>query len=198
MKAVRLVVAALAIAAMSASPALAGWKLAKQAAATTVAKGALAVTPVEGWNRWSARPIKKSEIWTLDGVALNELYFVSGLIPGETLYRDVAKKDRPLPKMGAGMQLTDIPDFVESSMRVALKTSVFRVTNVEPVRFAGRDGVRFAYEYAVEDSPLIRKGVASGTVAANQLYLITFTAPGVYYFDRDRPKAEAIMTSARL
>jgi hypothetical protein len=100
--------------------------------------------------------------------------------------------------MAAGMQLTDSPDFVESSMRVALKTSVFRVTNVEPARFAGRAGVRFVYEYAVEDSPLIRKGVASGTVAGNQLYLITFTAPGVFYFDRDRPKAEAIMTSAKL
>jgi hypothetical protein len=198
MKAIRIALVALMAAALPAAPAVAGWKLAKKSAVTAVARGSLAVTPAEGWNRWSARPIKKSEVWTLDGVALNELYFVSGLIPGETLYRDIAKKDHPLPKMVAGMQLTDIPDFVESSMRVALKTSVFRVTNVEPVRFAGRDGVRFAYEYAVEDSPLIRKGVASGTVAGNQLYLITFTAPGVFYFDRDRSKAEAVMASAKL
>lgn len=198
MKAIRIALGALLLAAVPTAPAVAGWKLARQSAATTVAKGTLAVTPAEGWNRWSFRPIKKSEVWTLDGIALNELYFVSGLIPGETLYRDVARKDRPLPKMTAGMQLTDIPDFVESSMRLGLKTSVFRVTSVEPMRFAGHDGVRFTYEYAVEDSPLVRKGIAAGTVAANQLYLINFTAPGVFYFDRDRPKVEAIMASARL
>jgi hypothetical protein len=73
MKAIRMAIAALAVAAIPAAPAVAGWKLAKQSAATTVAKGSLAVTPAEGWNRWSSRPIKKSEIWTLDGVSLNEL-----------------------------------------------------------------------------------------------------------------------------
>ena len=198
MKAVRVMVGALLLAALPASPAFAGWKLARQATATTVAKGRLAVTPAEGWNRWSFRPIKKSEVWTLDGVALNELYFVSGLIPGEPLYRDIAKKERPLPKMGAGMQLTDIPDFVENSMRVSLKTSVFRMTNVEPARFAGHDGVRFTYEYAVEESPLIRKGMASGTIIGGQLHLIAFTAPATYYFDRDRAKIETILASARL
>lgn len=198
MKAVRIVVGALLLAAVPASPALAGWKLARHSAATTVAKSRLAVTPAEDWNRWSARPIKKSEVWTLDGTALNHLYFVSGLIPGETLYRDVAKKERPLPKMGANMQLTDIPDFVENSIRMSLQTSVFRVTNAEPAPFLGRDGVRFTYEYAVEGSPLVNKGLAVGTIAGNQLHLIAFSAPGVYYFDRDRAKAEAIMASARL
>lgn len=197
MKIVHGLMGALLMAAVPAAPALAGWKLARQATATTVAKGRMVVTPAEGWNRWSFRPIKKSEVWTLDGVALNELYFVSGLMPGETLYRNLAKRDRPLPAMTTGMQLTDIPDFVESSIRVALKTSIFRVTNVEPVRFAGANGVRFMYEYAVEDSPLLHKGIASGTIVSNQLYLIAFNAPGVFYFDRDRPKAEAVMASAR-
>jgi hypothetical protein len=195
MKTIRVMVAAFVLAAVPAAPALAGWTLASQSTGTTVAKGRLAVTPVESWNKWSSRPIKKSEVWTLDGVALNELYFVSGLIPGETLYRDFAKRDRPLPKMGAGMQLTDIPDFVESSMRVALKTSVF---HVEPTRFADRDGVKFTYEYAVEESPLVRKGVAAGTISGNQLFLINFTAPSLFYFDRDGPKAELIMASARI
>lgn len=198
MRAVRVTLGALLLAAIPANPAFAGWKLARPSVATTVAKGALSVTPDEGWNRWSSRPIKKSEVWTLDGTALNELYFVSGLMPGETLYRDIARKDRPLPTMGAGMQLTDIPDFVENSVRVALKTSVFRMTKVEPARFAGHDAVRFTYEYSIEDSPLLRKGIATGTVVGSQLYLITFTAPGVFYFDRDLPKVEALMTSARL
>jgi len=59
------------------------------------------VTPSEDWNRNTDRPIKKGEVWTLDGAVLNELYFVSGLAAGETLFRDLDKKENPLPKLGA-------------------------------------------------------------------------------------------------
>ena len=197
MKMIYKLAAAFALAALPATPALAGWKLVPNSAAVAVAKSKLTVTPGEDWNRGTARPIKKSEIWTLDGVALNELYFVSGLINGETLYRDANKKDSPLPRFASSMQLADIPDFVESSQRIALNTSMFRITGSEAVQFAGRPGVKFAYEYAVEGNSLVRKGIAAGTIVDGQLHLISFTAPATYYFDRDRAKAEAIMASAR-
>jgi hypothetical protein len=163
-----------------------------------VAKGKLTVTPDSAWNRWTVRPIKKGEIWTLDGVQLNEVYFVTGLIPGETLYRDAKKKDNPLPQFRAGMQLTDLPDFFESSNRVVLGTSLFKVTGVEPYRISGHDGVKFAYEYGVDGSALIRKGIAVATVVGGQLHLISYTAPSLHYFERDRAKAEALMASAKL
>lgn len=189
---------ALALVALPAAPALAGWKLVAPGKSAAVAKSTLAVTPGEAWNRGSARPIKKSEVWTLDGVVLNELYFVSGLIGGETMLRDAAKKDRPLPKFAATMQLTDIPEFVESSYRTAFGTSMFKITNVEPAKLGGHDAVRFAYEYAVEGSKITRKGLATGTVVNKQFYLISFTAPATFYFDRDRARVTAIMDSAKL
>jgi hypothetical protein len=192
------IAAAVALAAMPAVPAAAGWKLVNAGAPTAVAKSSLTVTAGQAWNRWSVRPIKKGEVWTLDGVNLNELYFVSGLAPGETLYRDLKKKDHPLPALGARMQLTDIPDFVESSVRVELNTSVFTMKEVQPTKFAGRDGVRFTYEYAVEGSPLVRRGLGAGTIVNGTLDLILYTAPGVYFYDRDAPKVEAIIASARL
>lgn len=186
---------ALALATLPAAPALAGWKLATHGVATTVAKSSLRVTPGRDWNRWSRRPIRNSEIWTLDGAALNELYFVSGLAAGGTLYKDADRKNNPLPKMGSALQLTEIPEFFESSNRVALATSVFQITSTEPMQFGGNPGVRFTYEYAVKDSTLMQKGVAAGTIANGKLYLISFTAPALYYFDRDRAEAEAIMNS---
>lgn len=191
-----LVAGALTLAVLPAGPALAGWKLMNQGAPVTVAKGTLRVTPSESWNRTSARPIPRGELWTLDGALLNELYLVSGLLPGETLYRDTAKKERPLPKLAAVMQLTDIPEFFESSNRLALNTSVFQITGAEPARFGGHDGVKFAFEYALPGSTLTRKGIAVATIASGKLYLISFIAPSLFYFDRDRAKAEAIMASA--
>lgn len=189
--------AALAAMVLAPSPVFAKWKLIEQGQPVKVAKSAMQVTPEEDWNRWTRRPIKPSEVWTLDGANLNELYFVSGLAPGMTLYKDTRKKEQPLPALRSGLQLTDIPDFVESSMRLALNTSVFELTNVEPASVGGHPGVRFTYEYAVASSPLVRKGLAVGTLTEGNLHLITFTAPAIYYYDRDLPKAEAIMASVQ-
>lgn len=197
-KPIYLAAGALALAALPAAPALAGWKLMSQGAPVTVAKGTLRVTPAENWNRTSVRPIPKGEVWTIDGVTLNELYFVSALLPGETLYRDSAKKERPLPKLAATMQLTDIPEFFESSNRLAMNTSVFQITGTEPAHLGGQAAVKFSFEYALAGTTLTRKGVAVGTMVSGRLYLISFIAPSLFYFDRDRAKAEAIMASATM
>ena len=191
-------IAALALAMAPAAPAWAGWKLIDAGTAVIVAKSRLRVTATEDWNRSTARPIKKGEVWTLDGVSLNELYFISGLATGETMFRDARKKERPLPAFRASAQLTAIPEFVESSTRIVLNTSVFEMQGVEPTTLAGHPGVRFTYQYAVEGSPLMRKGLGVGTIVDGQLHLITYTAPAVYFFDRDAPKVEAIIASARL
>lgn len=192
------IAAAVLLATMTAVPAQAGWKLVEASKPAVVAKSTMKATAAEPWNRWSYRPIKKSEVWTLDGINLNELYFVTGLIPGEPIYREANKKDNPLPKFRTGMQLTDIPELFESSNRVVLGVSSFTISGVEPFKFGGNDGIKFSYEYALSNSALTRKGVAVGTIVQNKLHLISFTAPSLHYFDRDRAKAEAIMASVTI
>ncbi|MCB2072393.1 MAG: hypothetical protein KDE49_01650 [Novosphingobium sp.] len=189
---------ALAVSTMAASPALAGWNLIERNQPVSVAQNTLSVTPREQWNQWTRRPIRKSEVWTRDGVSLNQIYFVAALAPGETLFKDVAKKDRPLPKLGGSLQLTDIPDFFESSIRISLNTSVFELTGIEPATFAGRPGVKFTFEYAVEGTALRQRGMAAGTLVGDALYLIAYTAPSVFYYDRDLAEAEAIIASAAM
>lgn len=181
-----------------ATPAFAGWKVVPEGGATSVAKGTLQVTPGEDWNRNSARPVKQSEVWTLDGTSLNELYFVSDLPAGGTLLRDIDKKNRPLPKMNDAMQLADIPEFFESSWRIAHNTTLFEMGAVEPTRLGGKAAVKFAYQYAVQGETLTRRGLAVGAVVNGRLYLINFTAPSIYYFDRDAPKAETVFATAKL
>jgi len=198
MKRIHKIAVAAILVAMTATPAFAGWKLMPKGEQTPILTGVLKVTPEDDWNRWSSHPMKKGEVWTLDGVTLNELYFVAGLAPGETLYKDVRKKDAPLPKMRAGMDLTEIPEFYESSNRIALNTSVFEVTDVQPAQLAGNPAVRFSFHYAVQGSTLMRKGQVTAALVQDKLYLISFIAPAIHYFDRDLPKAEAIMASAQM
>lgn len=192
------IAATVMLATMTAVPAQAGWKLVEASKPAVVAKSTMKATAAEPWNRWSYRPIKKSEVWTLDGIGLNELYFVTGLIPGEPIYREANKKDNPLPKFRTGMQLTDIPELFESSNRVVLGVSSFTISGVEPFKFGGNDGIKFSFEYTLSNSALTRKGVAVGTIVQNKLHLISFTAPSLHYFDRDRAKAEAIMASVTI
>jgi hypothetical protein len=191
-----MILAAVLVAA-PASPALAGWKLVPHGAAAKAA-GVITVTPGEDWNRSSRKPIKKGEVWTLDGANLNELYFVAGLIAGETLFKDIDKKNRPLPKVGASMVLTDIPEFFESSARITLNTSLFQIGTVAPAKFGAHDAVKFEYTYSVTGESLTRKGVAMGALVGGKLYLINFAAPSIHYYDRDAPKAHAIMASAQI
>jgi hypothetical protein len=195
MKRLSVLALAAALVAVPAAPVLAGWKLVEPNAPVAVGKSAMKVTPSEMWNRWSVRPVKQGEVWTRDGTNLNELYFVTGLPAGMTLYRDTQKKERPLPKLSAKMDLTEIPEFYESSTRLVLNTSVFQMTSVEPAKMGGQDAVKFAFEYSVEGSPLKRRGVGIGTMVKGQLYLISFLAPATHFFDRDQAEVEKIMAS---
>lgn len=192
------IAAALALAAFGTAPAAAGWKLVEHAKPVKVAKGKLTVTPGEDWNRNGSRVVKKSETWTLDGEALNEIYFISGLAPGETLFKDIDKKENPLPVLGSSVLLTDIPDFYESSTRIARQTSLFEMGMIEPATLAGEPAIRFTFTYGTQGSPVIRKGVATAAIVNGQLHLISYIAPTIHYFDRDAAKAEAIVASAEL
>jgi hypothetical protein len=190
--------AVLAAALLVSVPATAGWKVAAPGVAIGVAHDGMMVTPPSAWNRWTVRPSKRGETWTQDGVALNELQFFAGVLPGEAVWRERRKKDEPLPKFRAGMLAPEIVGIVEGSHRILLGTALFEVEAVEPATFLGAKGVRFAYRYTVPDEEVRRRGEGRATVIGGKLYLITFAAPAIHYFDAGIGEARAIMDGARL
>lgn len=190
--------AAIALVALVPGTAHAGWKLVPHYKPAAVGESALTVTPANDWNRLSTRPVPHSEVWTLDGLTLNELYFAGGLEAGATLMRDAHKKDHPLPKFADTMQVTDIPEFFESSLSVGIGTASFVIDHVAPTQFAGHAAVEFEYHFTVNDSALVHRGTAIGTIVDKHLYLASFTAPEIYYFDHDVARVKALLATARL
>jgi len=178
------------------SPALAN-KLMPQGKPVAVAKSALTVTPSVDWNRLSARPGVAAESWTLDGLSLNDLTFYGGIGDGQSLFRDAKKKTEPLPKFSKTMLIPDIAQLFESSYRVALGTSLMSVDSIEPATFAGRPGFKFTYSYVVQDEEVRRKGEARGAVVDGRLYMITFQAPVIHYFDATVDRARSVADSAQ-
>jgi hypothetical protein len=183
---------------LAAMPAIAGYKLVPKGAPVAVAKSTLTVTPSVDWNRLGARPGRNAESWTLDGLTLNDLTFYSGIADDTTLFRDAKKKTAPLPRFSSTMLAPDIAQLFESSYRVSIGTSLMSIDSVEPATFAGRPGFHFSYTFVIQGEEVKRKGEATGAVIGGKLYLITFEAPVIHYFDARRGAAKSVVDSAKI
>ncbi|MFC4291941.1 hypothetical protein ACFOWX_05875 [Sphingorhabdus arenilitoris] len=180
------------------APAQAGWSLRENGETATVTKAKMTVIAAGDWNRWSSRPSNRGEIWTSDGLLLNELSFFAEIAGGETLYREYDKRNNPLPKFSANMLPTDIVELFEASSRIILQTSVFEMLDIQPAKFAGHDGVRFAYKYSAGDDQLVRRGEGVGAIIEGRLYLANYVAPEIYYFDKDLQNFRDMAASIKL
>ena len=184
--------------ALLATPALAGNKLIPAGTRVAVAKSTLTVAPPSEWNKLGARPGRNSETWTIDGDALNDLTFYGGIPTDKTLFREVDRKHRPLPRVAATMLVTDVPQLLENSYRIALNTPLFSVDSLEPALFAGRQGVRFTYSFTRPNEDLPRKGEGRAALVGGKLYMITFEAPRLHFFDLGIDAARKVADTAAL
>lgn len=186
-----------ALIAVSITPAWAGNTLIAASVKVAVARSVLTVTPDREWNKMGARPGRNSETWTLDGDQLNDLTFYGGIGNDATMFREVSKKNKPLPHFASDMLLTDIPSLLENSYRIALNTSLMTIDSVEPTTFAGQQGIKFTYTFTSQDG-LRRNGEANAAVISGRLYMITFEAPVIHYFNRDVAAYRQIVASAQI
>jgi hypothetical protein len=180
------------------TPAHAGYKLMPQGTPVAVAKSTLTVTPPRDWNRLGARIGRRAESWTLDGLTLNDLTFYGGIEHDKPLFYEVDKKNRPLPRFASTMLPPDIAQLFEASYRVVLGTSLMSIDSIAPARFAGADGVRFTYSVTIQGEEVKRHGEARGAVIGGKLYLMSFEAPAIHYFNRDVDSFRALADSAKL
>lgn len=162
-----------------------------------VAGSALSVTPTQEWNKLSWRPGRSTEVWTIDGDALNNLTYYGGIQNDRPILREIDRRNQPLPRFAANMLLLDIPTLLENSYRAGRAVRVFTISQVEPASFGGQSGVRFAYEFVGADE-VRRRGEAQAAVVDGRLYLVTFEAPALHYFDVSIGAARQVMSSAAI
>lgn len=163
----------------------------------TVADSRVEVGPARDWNQLGIRIGKNTESWTLDGGQLNDLTFFAGIEPGRPLVKERHKKKDPLPKFTKATLLIEIPELLEGTYRVYKDIGAFQTLGAEPAKFLGREGVRFTYEYTDADR-LTRKGEARAAIIDGKLYMMTFDAPRLYYFDRIIADFQALADGATL
>ncbi|MDH7972303.1 hypothetical protein QH494_08930 [Sphingomonas sp. AR_OL41] len=184
--------------ALVATPAMAGFSLMAKGKQAVIATSTLSVTPGIDWNKLGKKPGRNAEAWTLDGSSLNDLVFYAGIMPGQTLFKAINKKDKPLPTLSATMLPPDIAQLFESSYRIANATSLYSTDSIEPATFAGHAGFHFTYSFTVQDEEVRRKGEATGAIVGGKLYMITYEAPEILYFGRNEADYQAVVSSAAL
>ena len=187
---------ALATTMSAAAPAEARWQLVEAGDTRKVARSNLHVTVPVDWNRETRRPTSRSEVWTQDGLGLSELMFYAKIRDGETLFKRNQRKRNPLPEFDKDMLLTDLVEWYEDTANVTLGGSLFQIEEVKPAKLGGFDGVHFRYSYTGGDN-VARLGEARAAIVDEKLYLISFEAPRLHYFDRYIAGVRSMMDSAR-
>lgn len=167
----------------------------EKAKTAVVANSLMTITPPRDWNSLSIKPGKKAEVWTLDGEQLNDVTFYGGIAPGEPLIRERSKKHKPLPKFTRETLLVELPELLEATYQTEKAIGSFTVTGSNPDQFLGQEGIRFTYDY-VDGDNLPRKGEARATVVKSLLYMATFDAPRLHYYEKLLPDFRALTDSA--
>jgi hypothetical protein len=161
-----------------------------------LARSDMTVTPTTDWNRLNERPGGNAERWTVDGEMLNDLVFYA--IPADKpLVREVDKRDRPLPQFQANMLPIDVPQLLESTKRIANDVAIFTTTASEPTTLGGKPAIRFTYQFVGSDE-LRRNGEAVAAISGGTLYMLSYEAPELYYFDKDLANYRALISSVEL
>ncbi len=162
-----------------------------------VAGSTVKVTPPRDWNELTARPGKHAETWTLDGDQLNDVTFFIGIASGEPLVRERNRKREPLPKFTRATLLIEVPELLEATYRAAKQIGAFTLTSSKLDRFLDHEGVRFTYEF-IDSDELPRKGEAFAAWIDGKLYMATFDAPRVHFFDRTVGDYRALVDTAHI
>jgi len=150
------------------------------------------------WSRLQGgAPTPKYDLWTSDGITLDQLRFYVGIQDGESL---VVLKDRPadkpIPRFRENMEAQEVVELYESF--ATQDGSVFKLEKLAPTRFLEADGFRFDFSRVRKSDDVRTLGVAWVARQRKEWYLMVFEAPRIHYFPKNLPRVEAMAQSAKV
>ena len=152
---------------------------------------------IESDMEWTRASTNRYQLWTIDGELLNLLYLIPYVKEGEYIFLG-EKQGRRRPE-GAyfhhGMRPDEIRDLVSDGLFNAGFAGV-KATNLRPVDFGGREGLRFDITMANPEG-LAYQGYAAAFEHDKGLALAIWIAPSEYYYPRDAAKVSRMLDTLR-
>jgi hypothetical protein len=157
----------------------------------------LTVTVDKAWNQFERGVGDNTPTWTQDGITVDALRFHVALKDGALIAPTPSepKGTKPLA-FRSTMQPAEIVGLFEAAF--TRDGSTFQLERLTPQTFAGHPGFRFDFSAVRKYDEVRLKGVGWGTVRNGELFVISYTAPRLSFFDRHLASAEAIAKSARI
>jgi hypothetical protein len=146
---------------------------------------------------WSRERYSRMEVWTIDGMPLNEFVLVSKVKPDEHVFLGSHERRRRPdgPWFRAGMRPDEIRDVLLDGLRQDGWQNV-TASNLRPARFGDVDGLRFDIQ-VTHGNGLVYRGMYAAAVHEGRLTHWFWLAPAEYYYGRDVAAVGAMFDSAR-
>lgn len=147
------------------------------------------------WNHIDFVGNKPGQVWTMEGVSVDELIIYSGIKDGQAMHPEDARQSKKQNVIFRSNMPTDqIVSMFEGVF--TRDDSVFKLTRVEPSSFGGRKGVLFEFERIRKYDNLRQNGFGYGTVDGGELFALVYVAPTLTFFPKHQARVEAIVRSA--
>ena len=156
------------------------------------------VATIEGnWNHVDFPGIKPAEVWTMEGVTIDELLFYSGIKDGQAMHPEyAANAQKKNFVFRSAMQPEDVVGMFEGVL--TRDGSTFRLIKLEPFPFGGRKGYRFEFERVRKFDNVQQLGVAYGAIDRGELFALVYYAPRLTFYPRHQARVEGIARSVRI
>ncbi len=163
--------------------------------------GKMSVKLPQPWNKVSlAGSQQPFELWTQDGVTIDQLRFWSGVAPAVALVAEPPKNSQGkaprVPKFTVGMKLDQFASVFEQIH--AIDGSAVTIDKVEPAQLGSQQGVRLEFSVVRQGDGLQLRGIAWAAEFKGQFYAASYVAPRLGFFQRNLPQVLDIAKSVTL
>lgn len=159
----------------------------------------MSVTLPGAWNKFSQASGVPYEVWTQEGIMLDQLRIWAAVKPDQALIVKPAStgttKAAKAPLFKTGLRPDQWVALLETAY--ASDGSTVNVDKVAPTTWAGVKAVRFEFSMTRKHDDLAFRGVGWATEQDNHFFAAVFTAPRLHFYGQLLPKAEAVVQTAR-
>ena len=156
----------------------------------------LSLTLEGQWNHVSLPNIGPAEIWTMEGLPIDQLRIYSGVKDGTAIDPTGPGADKKPINFRSSMRPDEIVGMFEAA--VARDNSTFKLEKLEPVNFGGQRGFRFEFTFTRKLDGVVNSGFGYGAVNKGELFGLLYVAPRLSFFPRHKDRVEQIARSASI
>ena len=146
---------------------------------------------------WARTRLSRIELWTIDGLPLNEFVVVSKVRPNEHVF--LAARERRKRPDGPWFRADMRPDEIRDVLLDALRQdgwSQVSASHLRPARYGAVDGIRFDLQLTHANG-LLYRGTYGAAVHDGRLTHWFWMAPAEHYYGRDVAAVNRMFDSAR-